>query len=79
MDESAFFGFYTVQKWGKVEPSEVAIDIEIEEYAWTCDENLKSTIKIAERMKIMKGYKVSVCGSVESGKSSLFCSILGFE
>ena len=28
-------------------------------------------------MKIMKGYKVAVCGSVGSGKSSLLCSILG--
>ncbi|KAJ9690992.1 hypothetical protein PVL29_013250 [Vitis rotundifolia] len=57
--------------------SEVAIDIKVGEYAWTCDENLKSTIKIAERMKIMKGYKVAVCGSVGSGKSSLLSSILG--
>lgn len=59
------------------ESSEVSIDIEVGEYAWTCDENLKSTIKIDERMIIMKGYKVAVCGSVGSGKSSLLCSILG--
>ena len=59
------------------ESPEVSIDIEVGEYAWTCDENLKSTIKIDERMIIMKGYKVAVCGSVGSGKSSLLCSILG--
>lgn len=59
------------------ESSEVSIDIEVGEYAWTCDENLKSTIKIDQRMIIMKGYKVAVCGSVGSGKSSLLCSILG--
>ncbi|KAK9276688.1 hypothetical protein L1049_006224 [Liquidambar formosana] len=59
--------------------SSVAVEIETGEYAWeTNDQNLKKpTIKIAEKMKIMKGYKVAVCGSVGSGKSSLLCSILG--
>ncbi|KAI8021391.1 putative ABC transporter C family member 15 [Camellia lanceoleosa] len=28
-------------------------------------------------LKIMKGYKVAICGSIGSGKSSLLCSILG--
>ena len=60
------------------ESSKVAIDIEVGEYAWTCDEHLKKpTIRIAEQIKIIKGYKVAVCGSVGSGKSSLLCSILG--
>lgn len=59
--------------------SNTAIEIEVGEYAWeTSDQNLKkSTVKITEKMKIMKGYKVAVCGSVGSGKSSLLCSILG--
>ncbi|KAL5760091.1 hypothetical protein ACOSQ2_018929 [Xanthoceras sorbifolium] len=59
--------------------SDIAVDIEVGEYAWeTSDEKLKnSTIKITERMKIMKGYKVAICGPVGSGKSSLLCSILG--
>ncbi|KAG8641653.1 hypothetical protein MANES_12G015700v8 [Manihot esculenta] len=59
--------------------SENAIEIETGEYAWeTNDQNLrKPTIKITEKMKIKKGYKVAVCGSVGSGKSSLLCSILG--
>ncbi|KAJ0094666.1 hypothetical protein Patl1_16860 [Pistacia atlantica] len=59
--------------------SNTAVEIEVGEYAWeTSDQNLKkSTVKIAEKMKIMKGYKVAVCGSVGSGKSSLLCSILG--
>ncbi|KDP26754.1 hypothetical protein JCGZ_17912 [Jatropha curcas] len=59
--------------------SDVAIEIETGEYAWeTSDQNSrKPTIKITQRMKIMKGYKVAVCGSVGSGKSSLLCSILG--
>ncbi|XP_031269972.1 putative ABC transporter C family member 15 isoform X2 [Pistacia vera] len=59
--------------------SNTAVEIEVGEYAWeTSDQNLKkSTVKIAEKMKIMKGYKVAVCGCVGSGKSSLLCSILG--
>ncbi|TXG56117.1 hypothetical protein EZV62_017430 [Acer yangbiense] len=59
--------------------SDIAVDIEVGEYAWeTSDQKLKkSAIKFTERMKIMKGYKVAICGSVGSGKSSLLCSILG--
>ncbi|XP_017971378.1 PREDICTED: putative ABC transporter C family member 15 [Theobroma cacao] len=59
--------------------SDVAIEIETGEYAWeTSSQNLKKpTIKITEKMKIMKGYKIAVCGSVGSGKSSLLCSMLG--
>lgn len=59
--------------------STTAVEIEEGEYAWnTGDQNLKkSTVKITEKMKIMKGHKVAVCGSVGSGKSSLLCSILG--
>ncbi|KAF8399890.1 hypothetical protein HHK36_015760 [Tetracentron sinense] len=59
--------------------SDVALEIETGEYTWeTSNTNSKQpTIKIAKKMKIMKGYKVAVCGSVGSGKSSLLCSILG--
>ncbi|WRX13199.1 ABC transporter-like [Theobroma cacao] len=59
--------------------SDVAIEIETGEYAWeTSSQNLKKpTIKITEKMKIMKGYKIAVCGSVGSGKSSILCSMLG--
>ncbi|GLU06158.1 hypothetical protein SLE2022_232120 [Rubroshorea leprosula] len=58
--------------------SDVAVEIETGEYAWeTSSQNLKKpTIKITE-MKILKGCKIAVCGSVGSGKSSLLCSILG--
>nr|XP_023872873.1 putative ABC transporter C family member 15 [Quercus suber]POE85287.1 abc transporter c family member 3 [Quercus suber] len=57
----------------------IAIEIDIGEYAWeTSDEKLRRpTIKFLEKMKIMKGYKVAVCGPVGSGKSSLLSSILG--
>ncbi|KAM3706104.1 hypothetical protein ACJW31_03G127800 [Castanea mollissima] len=57
----------------------IAIEIDIGEYAWeTSEEKLRRhTIKILEKMKIMKGYKVAVCGPVRSGKSSLLSSILG--
>ncbi|KAM3753899.1 hypothetical protein ACB098_03G126900 [Castanea mollissima] len=57
----------------------IAIEIDIGEYAWeTSEEKLRRhTIKILEKMKIMKGYKVVVYGPVGSGKSSLLSSILG--
>ncbi|KAK3040790.1 hypothetical protein RJ639_029134 [Escallonia herrerae] len=60
------------------EAPSVAIEIEAGEYAWeTNNTNFRqSTVKIAEKMKIMKGYKVAICGSVGSGKSSLLCSML---
>ncbi|XP_017616130.1 putative ABC transporter C family member 15 [Gossypium arboreum] len=59
--------------------SGVAVEIEAGEYAWdSSSQSLKNpTIKITEKMKIMKGYKIAICGSVGSGKSSLLCSILG--
>lgn len=58
--------------------SDVAIEVEKAEYTWeTSDENLKRpTIKITEKLKIMKGFKVAVCGSVGSGKSSLLCGMI---
>ncbi|GAB4840563.1 hypothetical protein Ancab_021333 [Ancistrocladus abbreviatus] len=63
----------------KFKVSGVVIDIEAGEYAWEASElNLrKPTIKISERIKIKKGEKVAICGSVGCGKSSLLCSILG--
>ncbi|KAL6193023.1 hypothetical protein ACLB2K_034108 [Fragaria x ananassa] len=59
--------------------SNVMIVIETGEYAWkTSDQNLKNpTIKIVEKIETIKGYKVAICGSVGSGKSSLLSSILG--
>ncbi|KAK8617889.1 hypothetical protein V6N13_080793 [Hibiscus sabdariffa] len=64
---------------GAPKESDVAIEMEAGEYAWdTSSQSLKNpTIKIKEKMKIMKGYKIAICGSVGSGKSSLLCSILG--
>ncbi|XP_065873323.1 putative ABC transporter C family member 15 [Euphorbia lathyris] len=58
--------------------SDLAIELEAGEYGWdTSDYNFKKpAIKIVDNIKIMKGYKVAVCGSVGSGKSSLLCSIL---
>ncbi|XP_043705889.1 ABC transporter C family member 3-like [Telopea speciosissima] len=59
--------------------SDAAIEIETGEYTWETGDTVstKPTIKISQRMKIMKGDKVAVCGSVGSGKSSLLSSILG--
>lgn len=60
------------------EVSDVAIEFEAGEYAWEMNSQYsrKPTIKITEKMKILKGCKIAVCGSVGSGKSSLLCSIL---
>ncbi|KAG6601577.1 ABC transporter C family member 3, partial [Cucurbita argyrosperma subsp. sororia] len=59
--------------------SDIVIEMEVGEYLWEAsDLNFKKpTIKVSEKMQIPKGYKVAVCGSVGSGKSSLLCSILG--
>ncbi|CAL8993905.1 unnamed protein product [Prunus brigantina] len=59
--------------------SNVTVVLEPGEYAWkTSEQDLKTpTIKITEKIKIMKGSNVAVCGSVGSGKSSLLLSILG--
>ncbi|PPD68765.1 hypothetical protein GOBAR_DD34358 [Gossypium barbadense] len=58
--------------------SNVAIEIEPGEYAWETDSKdiKKPIIKITNNLKILEGYKIAVCGSVGSGKSSLLCSIL---
>ncbi|CAK7345831.1 unnamed protein product [Dovyalis caffra] len=55
-----------------------AIDITSGEYAWeTSNTNiLQPTVTIGENMRIMESNKVSICGSVGSGKSSLLLSIL---
>ncbi|XP_052205994.1 putative ABC transporter C family member 15 isoform X2 [Diospyros lotus] len=67
------------QQFHASKAGDVAVEIPTGEYAWEgCSlASRKSTIKIAEEMKIMKGYKVAICGSVGSGKSSLLYSILG--
>lgn len=59
--------------------SDIAIEMKRGEYAWETKDQIstKPTIKITKNMKIMKLYKVAVCGSVGSGKSSLLCSIIG--
>ncbi|KAM3358614.1 putative ABC transporter C family member 15 [Capsicum galapagoense] len=57
--------------------TDMAIELEPGEYAWGTNESKKSTIKITEKIRIMKGWKVAICGSVGSGKSSLLCSIMG--
>lgn len=57
--------------------SEIAVQIEIGEYAWEADHSKRPTVKITEKLPFIKGYKVAICGSVGSGKSSLLCSILG--
>lgn len=59
--------------------SDIAVEIETGEYAWeTRDSNFnKPTIKLTHKIKILKGQKVAICGSVGAGKSSFLCSILG--
>ncbi|KAG6759096.1 hypothetical protein POTOM_035563 [Populus tomentosa] len=59
--------------------SDIAIEMKSGEYAWETKDQIstKPTIKITKNMKIIKLYKVAVCGSVGSGKSSLLCSIIG--
>ncbi|KAL2903563.1 ABC transporter C family member 3 [Bienertia sinuspersici] len=63
----------------KYRASSLAIDVENGEYSWDTSNHYarKPTIRISEPLKIEKGCKVAVCGSVGSGKSSLLCSILG--
>ncbi|KAL5717757.1 hypothetical protein ACHQM5_010725 [Ranunculus cassubicifolius] len=61
------------------ESSNISIEIKSGEYTWeTSNAYLnKPTIKITKNMKILKGSKIAVCGTVGSGKSSFLCSILG--
>ncbi|XP_051116296.1 putative ABC transporter C family member 15 isoform X2 [Andrographis paniculata] len=55
----------------------VAIEIEPGEFVWPSKDAKRSTIKITEKLKIAKGSKVAICGSVGSGKTSFLCGILG--
>ncbi|RYR31821.1 hypothetical protein Ahy_B01g056746 [Arachis hypogaea] len=59
--------------------SSIVIEIKPSEYARETSDgtNKKPTIQITENLKIKKGQKVAVCGSVGSGKSSLLCCMLG--
>lgn len=59
------------------ETCDVAVEIEAGEYAWSANYSKRPTVKITEKLTIVKGYKVAICGSVGSGKSSFLCSILG--
>ncbi|XP_010027279.3 putative ABC transporter C family member 15 [Eucalyptus grandis] len=58
--------------------SDVAVEIEAGEYTWGTGDGTsrKPTVKILEKINIMEGYNVAVCGSVGSGKSSLLCCLL---
>ncbi|XP_074281279.1 ABC transporter C family member 3-like isoform X2 [Silene latifolia] len=54
----------------------LAIDVQIGEYSY--DTHIREpTIRITECIRVKRGWKVAICGSVGSGKSSLMCSILG--
>ncbi|PIN02121.1 Multidrug resistance-associated protein/mitoxantrone resistance protein, ABC superfamily [Handroanthus impetiginosus] len=55
----------------------IAIEIEAGEFAWQTGDAKGPTIKITKQLKIKKGSKVAVCGSVGSGKTSFLCSIIG--
>ncbi|GFP94485.1 ABC transporter c family member 5 [Phtheirospermum japonicum] len=55
----------------------VAIEIEPGEFAWQNRNAKRPTIKITEKLRIKKGSKVAICGSVGSGKTSFLCSVLG--
>ena len=58
--------------------SDVTVDIEPGEYSWEPDSSCRKTmLNIDKKLKIMRGQKVAVCGSVGSGKSSFLCSIIG--
>ncbi|KAF6165228.1 hypothetical protein GIB67_030410 [Kingdonia uniflora] len=59
--------------------SSIAVEIKIAEYTWETSISClkKPAVKISEEIKIRRGDKVAVCGSVGSGKSSLLYSILG--
>ncbi|KAL9225575.1 hypothetical protein vseg_001480 [Gypsophila vaccaria] len=59
----------------------LAIDVQMGQYSWDMkeiDTPMKDhTIKITERLGVRKGWKVAICGTVGSGKSSLMYSMLG--
>ena len=60
------------------EAGEAAIELDTGEYAWEKSNSTSKTpiIKITEKVNIMRGFNVAICGSVGSGKSSLLYSIL---
>ncbi|KAL0364280.1 UNVERIFIED_CONTAM: ABC transporter C family member 3 [Sesamum angustifolium] len=70
-DQKRLLHYCTASKPG------IAIEIEAGEFAWQNREGKKPTIKITKKLKISKGSKVAICGSVGSGKTSFLCSILG--
>ncbi|KAL0918961.1 hypothetical protein M5K25_011013 [Dendrobium thyrsiflorum] len=58
--------------------SEVVVEIEPGEYSWQPDlSTRKPTVKIDRKLKITRGEKIAVCGSVGSGKSSFLSSLIG--
>ncbi|GFY91522.1 multidrug resistance-associated protein 9 [Actinidia rufa] len=60
------------------EAGDAAIELDTGEYAWEKSNSTSKTpiIKITEKVNIVRGFKVAICGSVGSGKSSLLYSIL---
>ncbi|KAI8528046.1 hypothetical protein RHMOL_Rhmol12G0120700 [Rhododendron molle] len=63
---------------GSRKATDVAIELETGEYSWEplSTASKKPTINITQKMEIKAGYKVAICGSVGSGKSSLLYSFL---
>ncbi|PKU86433.1 putative ABC transporter C family member 15 [Dendrobium catenatum] len=58
--------------------SEVVVEIEPGEYSWQPDlSSRKPAVKLDRKLKIMRGEKIAVCGSVGSGKSSFLSSLIG--
>ncbi|CAL9108158.1 unnamed protein product [Musa textilis] len=58
--------------------SDMVVEITPGVYNWEADSGLKKpTLKIENKIRIMRGEKVAVCGTVGSGKSSFLCSIMG--
>nr|CAB3473213.1 unnamed protein product [Digitaria exilis] len=56
------------------------VEIEAGEYSWESADSILKTkfaLNIDRKVNIMKGQKVTVCGPVGSGKSSLLCAIMG--
>ncbi|KAK9673866.1 hypothetical protein RND81_12G194700 [Saponaria officinalis] len=69
----------TKSQYGDASRNCFAMEIESGVYSWNVDDRCERnpTITIPESLKIKKGWKIAVCGSLGSGKTSLLCSILG--
>ncbi|KAL9236276.1 hypothetical protein vseg_010967 [Gypsophila vaccaria] len=69
----------TKSQCSEVSTNVFAMEIESGVYSWNMGDQRERnpTIKIPESLSIQKGWKIAVCGSLGSGKTSLLCSILG--